>query len=433
VEPLRKAVNDARAIASALSGIGFHVDLRVESDESEFLEAVSALASRVKKDDEVVFFFAGHGIEVDGQNYLLPSDVPTLGPGSELIIRRRSIPVADIIDLLNKQGARVSILILDACRNNPFPRQGTRSLGGSRGLAQVQPPVGTAIIYSAGTGEAALDRLSDNDPDPNSVFTRTLLPRLTEPGRELSGIMREVRSEVRRLARTVDHEQFLGFYDQLDGEYFFVPGRPIVPDADVPSVGSDPCNEARADWDRLGSNPGAVVLEAFKTSHAACPLLAAAATERLAALKNPAPRLPNRSDTILQPPPVNETVPEQPPPPLPRTGRELFRKMQVELNRLGCNAGQPDGVWGARSSRALQTYLEATGRSGDQLSYHLVLLDELKSRSDQVCPPECKPNENLSDGVCVPQQRPVVAPAAKPVQPRRSGECFTAFGVTRCN
>lgn len=221
VEPLQKAVNDARAMAAALEQVGFSVDLQINSAETELLTAISDLASRAGRGDEVVVFFAGHGIEVDGQNYLLPADVPALAPGQELIMRRRSVPLSDITDALTAREVRVSLLILDACRNNPFPRQGTRSLGGSRGLARVAPPQGSYVIYSAAAGQEALDRLSNDDRNPNSVFTRALLPRITQPGLDLRQLVQEVRSEVHSVAMSVGHDQFPAFYDELNGVFFF--------------------------------------------------------------------------------------------------------------------------------------------------------------------------------------------------------------------
>ncbi|MCC5989056.1 MAG: caspase family protein [Pararhodobacter sp.] len=284
VEPLQKAGNDARAMARALEQAGFAVDLQIDVGEAALLAALNRLARRAGPGDEVVVFFAGHGVELDGQNYLLPADVPALAPGEELIIRRRSIPVSDITDELSARQVRISLLILDACRDNPFPRQGTRSLGGSRGLARMEAPEGTFILYSAGAGQAALDRLSNDDPDPNSVFTRTLLPRLGQPGLGLREVTAEVRSEVRRLAASVGHPQFPAVYDQLDGDFLLLPAAatlPLAPPQD------DACDAARRDWALIADSGVLPAYEHFIAAHDGCPMLTALAQARLAAIPAP--------------------------------------------------------------------------------------------------------------------------------------------------
>ncbi len=225
VEPLQKARNDARAVHGALEAAGFEADLVLDGTGIAVLQALEAFTDRLSPGDEAVFFFAGHGVEIDRENILLPADIPAPERGGDLLVRRFGIPVQDVLDQIQRRDVRLSLLILDACRDNPFPRQSTRSLGGTRGLARMEAPEGTFILYSAGEGQAALDRLSDDDPDPNSVFTRALLPRLTTPGLRLRDMVLEVRTEVRTLAVSVGHDQFLAFYDQLDGEFQFIAGE----------------------------------------------------------------------------------------------------------------------------------------------------------------------------------------------------------------
>ena len=283
VEPLQKARNDARAVHGALEAAGFEADLLLDGTGIGVIEALEAFTSRLSPGDEAVFFFAGHGVELEGENILLPADIPAPERGGDLLVRRFGIPVQDVLDQIQRRDVQLSLLILDACRDNPFPRQGTRSLGGTRGLARMSAPEGTFIVYSAGAGQAALDRLSNDDPDPNSVFTRALLPRITTPGLELSDLVREVRSEVRQLARTVGHNQFPAFYDQLDGEFQFVPAA-MTPGPE-PADPQASCTAAQSVWAALQNTEDETALTAFATGYAAsCPTLAAQARERLAAL-----------------------------------------------------------------------------------------------------------------------------------------------------
>lgn len=277
VAPLQKAVNDARAVAAALDDAGVQVDLVVDPDEVALLTRVTAFTERLRADDEAMVFFAGHGVEVEGRNYLLPADIPAVEPGQEFIMMRRSLPLDDLLDMLTQRQVRMSLVMLDACRNNPFPRRGTRSLGGTRGLGRIDPPEGTFILFSAGAGQEALDRLSDTDPEPNSVFTRALVPLLTTPGLGLRDVVQQVRRDVRQSALSIGHQQFPAVYDQLDGDFTLIP-------AAAAPVQSDPCEAARTDWAMIGDTAGEDVITSFVATHPTCPLLVAIAQDRLAAL-----------------------------------------------------------------------------------------------------------------------------------------------------
>lgn len=221
VENLRKARNDARAMATALEQQGFETILRLDSDLPGLLSALNDLVQTIEQGDEVVFYYAGHGVEIGGQNYLLPADIPSLDPGREMMVERLAVPLNAVVETIRAKGARVSVLIIDACRDNPFARRGTRSLGGTRGLSRADPPEGTFILYSAGAGQAAMDELPDNDPNPNSVFTRSLLEHIGRPGVELRDMVQGLRLEVRDLALSIGHQQSPAYYDQLFGEFYF--------------------------------------------------------------------------------------------------------------------------------------------------------------------------------------------------------------------
>jgi hypothetical protein len=220
LESLQKARNDALAVSNALVDLGFDVMTLYDASRRDINSAVSTLAGQIEPGDEVLFYFAGHGIEVDGRNYLLPSDVPVVNYGDESFLTGESIPAGRILDTFQRRGARTTVMVLDACRNNPFAQDGKRAVGGARGLVRMEPPEGAFILYSAGAGQTALDRLSDDDENPNSVFTRALLPRLQEPGMSLHDLAKHVRRDVQKLASTVNHEQFPAYYDQMSGDMF---------------------------------------------------------------------------------------------------------------------------------------------------------------------------------------------------------------------
>ena len=290
VPKLAKAKNDATAIADALDTLGFDVHLHLDVTRRQLYRALTDFTATLGSNDEALFYFAGHGVESSGRNYLLPADVPKIRPGQEILLSASSLPVDDVINALDGKETRVATLILDACRDNPFPREGTRSLGGTRGLTAVNVPKGTFILYSAGLGQAALDRLSDEDPDPNSVFTRALLPRIVEPGLSIRDLAVQVRSEVESLAAMVGHQQRPAYYDEISGAFSFAP-KPIVnelPAEDESNQGSaeeqvemSVCNSARADWPLVKESNSVRAVEEFVTLYEQCSVITILAEEHL--------------------------------------------------------------------------------------------------------------------------------------------------------
>ncbi len=181
----------------------------------------------VEPGDEVFFFYAGHGVALGKDNYLIPVDMPVPKAGDEKRVRQAAVSTAEIVSRIKKTGAGVSFLVFDACRNNPFQSQGTRSISGigkTRGLARVEAPKGTLVVFSAGFGQAALDGLSAKDPNPNSVFTRTLIPLMKKPGITHVELAKEVQTAVAELAATVEHEQKPAIVDQVRGNIVLNPG-----------------------------------------------------------------------------------------------------------------------------------------------------------------------------------------------------------------
>ena len=236
---LVKAVNDANAVGDALARDGFEVIRGSDLSRSAMVDKLFDLTSRIQPGDVAFFYFAGHGVALSGGNYILPSDVPAAEAGQELRIASQSLAEADIVATLQEKGARVSIVVLDACRDNPFKRPGVRSIGLDRGLTMVhaESAKGLFSLYSAGFGEEALDRLSENDSNPNSVFTRVLVPLLTKPGLNLDDLAVEVREEVAALAATTadHHEQIPASYSQIVGGRVYLAGAP-APSPEIASA-----------------------------------------------------------------------------------------------------------------------------------------------------------------------------------------------------
>jgi tetratricopeptide (TPR) repeat protein len=222
---LKKAVNDSRSVGQALTRLGFDVTVVENAPRRTINARLAEFTGKVGPGDTAFFFFAGHGVQISGTNYLMPVDTPEAREGQERFVMGEGIPADGIVQQVQERGAKVAMLVLDACRDNPFAKAGTRGVGGTRGLTIMTVPEGVFVIYSAGIGETALDRLGDDDPDPNSVFTRTFVKLLGEPGLTVHSIAKRTQQDVHELAKSVSHAQMPAYYDQILGELTLLPNR----------------------------------------------------------------------------------------------------------------------------------------------------------------------------------------------------------------
>jgi hypothetical protein len=216
VTKLLNAREDAKAIASNLTAVGYKVTLQLDLNEKEMKTALRTFSSQVQGGDEVMFFFAGHGVQLGAANYLLPTDI---GGESEAQVKDEAIQLQRVLDDMTEKKAKFTLAMIDACRDNPFKATG-RNIGG-RGLAPTTAATGQMVVFSAGTGQQALDRLGNNDKNKNGVFTRTFLKEMQKPGVSIDRIVKNVREEVAELAKTVGHEQVPAIYDQVLGSFYF--------------------------------------------------------------------------------------------------------------------------------------------------------------------------------------------------------------------
>jgi hypothetical protein len=218
VTRLDNARADARAMSQSLQTLGFNVTLALDQTERGLKETLRNFKSSVEGGDEVVVFYAGHGVQIGTTNYLLPVDIA--GQNEEQV-RDEAIQMQRILDDMQERRTGFLLMIVDACRDNPFKVAG-RTLGG-RGLAPTSAATGQMVIFSAGTGQQALDKLGADDKEPNGWFTRLFLREMEKPGVSVDRVLRTVRTEVARLARSVGHEQTPALYDQSLGDFFFKP------------------------------------------------------------------------------------------------------------------------------------------------------------------------------------------------------------------
>ena len=225
VSRLENPVNDAQLMARTLEYVGFDVSLLTDGKRNTIERAVAEFGTRLKeagRDAVGLFYYAGHGVERSGQNYLIPLGASIESP---LHLAREAVPAQYVLDWMEHAGNRLNIVILDACRNNPYER--TRSVPGAstRGLAPMKGPSGTLIAYSAGPGEAAADGIG------NSPYTQALAEEIVEPGLQLEEVFKRVRVRVERATGNV---QTPWENSSLVGYFYFVPAgeenlRPLPP------------------------------------------------------------------------------------------------------------------------------------------------------------------------------------------------------------
>jgi uncharacterized caspase-like protein len=204
---------DAAVLAQALRDAGFRT-VQVESDlgSEAMRRALRDFSAQAATADWAVIYYAGHGIEIGGQNYLVPIDARLR---SDRDVQFEAVPLDQVLTSI--EGARkLRLVILDACRDNPFAQQMTRSLASrsvGRGLARIEPEGGTLVAYAAKAGQVALDGEGQNSP-----FVSALVKHIGTPGTEINFLFRKVRDDV--LAATGKaQEPFV--YGSLPGENFY--------------------------------------------------------------------------------------------------------------------------------------------------------------------------------------------------------------------
>lgn len=216
--PLANPMNDARDISERLKALGFEVHTGLDLDKAAFDAKVRDFSSSLETADVAILFYAGHGLQVAGQNYLVPVDAKL---AKERDLEFEAVRLEFVLKQMELgREDKTNIVFLDACRDNPLSRSlarsmGTRSASIGKGLAQVDAGVGTFISYSTQPGNVALDGKGANSP-----FTAALVKRMSEPSRSLTGVMIDVRKDV--IAET-GGQQVPWDHSALTGEFFFDP------------------------------------------------------------------------------------------------------------------------------------------------------------------------------------------------------------------
>lgn len=366
IPPLLNAVSDARALGQRLGALGFEVVGPIlDPTREQFLAALDEFDRRLQGADAGMFFFAGHAVEVRDRNLLLPIDAPAAQSLRQL--EAGAIPVSDILNEMQARTPRV-ILILDACRDNPLPRDATRggapALGATRGLSTrglepIQPtsgPGGRFVVFAAEPGATALDRLPDDPPGANGLFTRHLLRALDQADRPINQLMSEVRDRVAEAASRAGRQQVPHIDDRMVGSGNFMLARAVarpaqaLPGAPAPSALAPEALEL-AFWQSIQSSQNPAEFEAYLARFPSG-TFSALARNRMEALRPPA-----------QAQPVAMPVPSAAA--LRALTRDEISGAQRLLNALGFDTGGTDGSVGPRTRQSMERFAQAMLRPDD--------------------------------------------------------------------
>jgi uncharacterized caspase-like protein len=209
--PLRNPVNDARAVANALAGTGFAVTLIEDATQATMWRSIRVFGDRLRAAGSVgLFYYAGHGIQVRGRNFLIPVNADLQ---REDEIEFQAIDANAVLAKMDSAKNGLNLMVLDACRNNPFARSFRSS---SQGLAQMEAPSGTLVAFATAPGAIA----SDGADGRNGVYTKHLLANLPKPGVPVELMFKQVRIAVSRETRD---RQIPWESSSLRGNFAFVP------------------------------------------------------------------------------------------------------------------------------------------------------------------------------------------------------------------
>lgn len=211
--PLVNPVNDANDIASSLRGLGFDVKTVLNGTKRDMENAIADLRKRSDKNTVALFYYAGHGIQKNGCNYLVPVDANMQDAAD---VEYACTDVNRVLANMESSGCTMNIIILDACRDNPFERSWSRGLG-TRGLSTLNAPRGTFIAYATSPGDVAQDGKGRNSP-----YAEAFLKTLKSPGLDLFGFFQEVQTQVEN---NTDGTQVPWISSSFKGHFYFNPTK----------------------------------------------------------------------------------------------------------------------------------------------------------------------------------------------------------------
>jgi hypothetical protein len=459
VAALANPANDATAVAEMFAKASFDVvESRRDLKYMEMRRALRDFTDKARGADIAVIYFAGHGLEVDGVNYVVPVDA-TLERDAD--VDDEAIALNRIL-LAAEPATRLRLIILDACRDNPFAKKmkrtiASRSLG--RGLVGVEAnKPNTFIAFAAKEGTTAADGDGNNSP-----FSAALVKYLIKPGLDIRKAFGFVRDDV---MNATANQQEPYTTNSLGGN-----DVSLVP-APAPAAAGNANSDVRRDYElaeRVGTR------EAWDSFVAAHPSgfytdLAKAQRNKLAAevgrstptesAKRPeetASPEPPKEDQPAAAKPANPVVASRSPSdarPDQQVAQDIPRLLQAELKRVGCKTGDVDGEWNGSARRALAAFNDNAGTKFDVKLASIDALDAVRARAGRVCPLDCERGYRADGDRCVkitcdegfapgangacqkrPERAPRVTERARhaPAAPKRGGgKCFVYNGTSFC-
>lgn len=215
LSPLKNPSNDATAVAKSLSRLNFTVDLRINNSHQQMISALAQFEQKLSNPNTVaLFYYAGHGVQIDGSNFLLPVDAKALKSSD---VQFEALNLAKVLNVMAYRKGNLNIVILDACRNNPFVAN-FRAL--KRGLAQLSAPTGTLLAYATAPGAVAAD-----GEGKNGIYTNELLKHIETPNLSIEKLFKNVRKAV--IDKT-NWQQVPWESSSLLGDFYFA-GKTTLP------------------------------------------------------------------------------------------------------------------------------------------------------------------------------------------------------------
>ncbi|MES0808009.1 caspase domain-containing protein [Roseibium sp. SCPC15] len=410
VSNLANPTNDAEKIALALERLGFKVIVGINLNQAGFIEKIKEFSRAMRGAKIALFYYAGHGLQVRGQNYLAPVDTRL---NDEADLEFGTVRLQAIISQMERE-QRTSIILLDACRDNPLTRNlassmGTRSAAIGKGLAPVETGIGTLIAYSTQPGNVAYD-----GTDVHSPFTGALLRYLETPGEDIAVILRRVRRDVLRETKgvqvpwsnssltgpvilsvpdpstkpavdTIELTYWESIRDSANLEYFksYLNRYPEGNFSDIARLKVSEWEQGTPNTSQSGepasSSKKAPDAGEFSGAEAATELFK---LERETAETTRRDKLASLDVALLNPAENLESLKEL-------SGSALARSIQAELNRVGCKVGTADGVWGKNSRNGLRRFSIYAKAGLQELEPDPKVLEMLKDKSFRVCPLDC--------------------------------------------
>jgi hypothetical protein len=409
--PLKSTKNDASDMAAALTRLGFDVVDGIDLDKRTMERTMRQFTQKLARADVALLYFAGHALQSGGQNYLMPVDARLRSEGD---VDFETLPLSLVLRQMERE-AKTSIVLLDACRDNPLARTlartlSTRSSLMGQGLAEVKAGVGTLVGFSTQPGNIALEGEGRNSP-----YATALLQHVEAPGKDVGGVLVAVRNDV--LQATAGRQVPWEFTALTDEVYFKLPAAAAPPPVALPAATPTPSAVAAtttelpldydkemeiAFWNAVKGSKSPAVLQTYldRFPRGTFAGLAHVMLDQLRGAEATA-TAPAKGSRVASLP-----TPEPPAPAAPATSPQgLARALQSELKRVGCDPGSLDGNWGGKSRQALDRFARLSKLSVPTGEPSEAALQGVASQMGRICPLDCERGEVEMQGTCVTKPR----------------------------